>query len=183
MIWQPTLEGERLLLRPLRPADRDALYAVARDPLLWEAHPDRERWQEPQFDAHFATLLDRGGSLAVTEKASGAVIGVSRFQYGSPENGGSIEVGSTFLARSHWGGTTNREMKRLLLTHALRHVARVEFWAWQENARSCRALEKIGGRLLERIEQVEIAGVTYPHRVFEVTLADFERGPLARGEE
>lgn len=183
MIWQPTLEGERLLLRPLRTEDRDALYAVARDPLLWADHPENERWREPVFDAHFATLLDRGGSLAVTERETGRLIGVTRYQYGTPDNGGTIEVGSTFLARSHWGGTTNREMKRLLLTHALGHVARVEFWAWQENARSCRALEKIGGRVLERIEQVEIAGIAYPHRVFEVTLADFERGPLARGEE
>lgn len=183
MDLQPTLEGERLLLSPLRAEDRDALYAIARDPLLWADHPDNERWREPVFAAHFATLLDRGGSLAVTERETGRLIGVSRYQYGSPDDdGGTIEVGSTFLARSHWGGTTNREMKRLLLTHALRHVARVEFWAWQDNARSCRALEKIGARLLERIEQVEIAGKTYPHRVFEVTLAEFERGPLVKGE-
>lgn len=182
MDLQPTLEGERLLLRPLREADREALYEVARDPLLWVDHPDSGRWREPAFNAHFATLLDRGGSLAVTERASGTLIGVSRFQYGSPENGGTIEIGSTFLSRDHWGGATNREMKRLLLTHALRHVARVEFWAWRENLRSCRALEKIGARLLDRIEPVEIAGQTFPHRVFEVTLADFERGPLAGGE-
>ena len=181
MDLQPTLEGERLLLRPLRPADRDALYAVARDPLLWEAHPDRERWREPQFDAHFATLLERGGSLAVTEKASGAVIGVSRFQYGSPENGGSIEIGSTFLGRAHWGGSTNREMKRLLVGHALRFVERIEFWAWQDNARSCRALEKIGTRRLDRIEPVDVNGKLFSHAVFEMTLDDFARGPLCGG--
>lgn len=182
MDLQPTLEGERLLLRPLRDADREALYKVARDPLLWIDHPDSGRWRKKAFNAHFATLLDRGGSLAVMERKSGTLIGVSRFQYGSPENGGTIEIGSTFLARDHWGGETNREMKRLLLAHALRHVARVEFWAWQDNLRSCRALEKIGARLLDRIEPVEIAGQTFPHRVFEVTLADFAGGPLAGGE-
>lgn len=182
MELQPTLAGERLLLRPLRAEDRDALYAVASDPLLWADHPENDRWREPVFDAHFATLLDRGGSLAVTERETRSLIGVTRYQYGSSDNGGMIEVGSTFLARSHWGGTTNREVKRLLLAHALRHVARVEFWAWQDNARSCRALAKIGGRMLERIEQVVIGGKTFPHRVFEVTLADFERGPLVTGE-
>ena len=181
MDLQPTLEGERLLLRPLCEADRDALYAVARDPLLWADHPDSGRWRQPMFDAHFATLLERGGSLAVIDKASGAMIGVSRYQYGSPENGGTIEIGSTFLARSHWGGPTNREMKRLLVRHALRFVERVEFWAWQDNARSCRALEKIGTRRLDRIEPVEVGGKLFPHAVFEMTLADFERSPLCEG--
>ena len=178
---QPTLEGERLLLRPLCEADRKALYAVARDPLLWAEHPDRERWREEMFAAHFEELLKRGGSLAVIDKTSGAVIGVSRYQYGSPEDGGTIEIGSTFLARSHWGGPTNREMKRLLLGHALRFVKRVEFWAWQDNARSCRALEKIGARRLDRIEQVEVGGKLFPHVVFEMTSADFERSPLCEG--
>ena len=129
---QPTLEGERLLLRPLRAEDRDALYAVARDPLLWAEHSDRERWREVVFAAHFEDLLARGGSLAVIDKRSSAVIGVSRYQYGSPDSGGTIEVGSTFLARTHWGGMTNREMKRLLVGHALRFVERVEFWAWRK---------------------------------------------------
>ena len=181
MDLQPTLEGERLLLRPLRADDRDALYAVARDPLLWADHPDSERWRQPMFDAHFAALLERGGSLAVIERLSGTLIGVSRFQYGSPEDDGTIEIGSTFLARSHWGGPTNREMKRLLLGHALRFVKRVEFWAWQDNARSCRALEKIGARRLDRIEPVEVDGKMFPHAVFEMTLADFERSPLYEG--
>ena len=181
MDLQPTLESERLLLRPLCAEDRDALYAVARDPLLWIDHPDSGRWREPVFDAHFATLLERGGSLAVIERLSGTLIGVSRFQYGSPEDGGMIEIGSTFLARAHWGGTTNREMKRLLVWHALRFVERVEFWAWRDNARSCRALEKIGTRRLDRIEQVEVNGKLFPHVVFVMTHDDFKRSPLCEG--
>jgi RimJ/RimL family protein N-acetyltransferase len=36
---QPTLKGALLVLRPLRPEDFDALYAVASDPLIWEQHP------------------------------------------------------------------------------------------------------------------------------------------------
>jgi RimJ/RimL family protein N-acetyltransferase len=178
---QPTLEGERLLLRPLREEDREALYAVARDPLLWAEHPDRERWREKQFAVHFEGLLARGGSLAVIDKSSGALIGVSRYQYGSPDNGGSIEIGSTFLARSHWGGAVNREMKQLLVGYALRFVEQVEFWAWQDNARSCRALEKIGARRLEQIEPVEVGGALFPHAVFEMTLDDLRRSPLYEG--
>ncbi len=35
---QPVLEGEHVRLRPLRPDDWEALFAVASDPLIWEQH-------------------------------------------------------------------------------------------------------------------------------------------------
>ena len=175
---QPTLEGEHLLLRPLREADRAALYAAANDPALWADHPDPERWREPEFAAFFDGLIERGGALAVIDQPSGALIGTSSYQYGSPDDGGTIEVGSTFLVRAHWGGGTNRAMKRLLITHALGAVWTVEFWAGQGNLRSRRALEKIGAVLVNRIELVEIAGRIVPHVVFAVTRESFAAGPL-----
>src|SRR5688572_1431031 len=112
---QPTLEGERLLLRPLRTDDWDALFAVASDPLIWEVHPAHDRWQEPVFRAFFIDALEQGGALVVIDKASGAMIGSSRYQGHEAGQGGSVEIGWTFLARSHWGGSHNREMKRLML--------------------------------------------------------------------
>ena len=124
---QPTLTGERLLLRPLRPDDWDALYAVASDPLIWELHPAHDRWQEPVFRPFFDDALAKGGALAVIEQASDAIIGSSRFQAYDPADGGSVEIGWTFLARSHWGGSINRELTRLMLAHALQSVARVDF--------------------------------------------------------
>ena len=175
---QPTLTGERLLLRPLRADDWDALFAVASDPLVWDQHPEPERWREPTFAEYFASLLNRGGSLAVIDKISGTLIGTSRFQYGSREDGGTIEIGSTFLARSHWGGAVNRELKRLMVTHALQSVAQVEFWVGQANLRSCRALDKIGARLVDRVEPVEIAGRQMPHAVYAISREDFAAGPL-----
>ena len=54
---QPTLKGERLLLRPLEAHNWDALFAVASDPLIWEVHPAHDRWQEPVFRAFFADAL------------------------------------------------------------------------------------------------------------------------------
>jgi RimJ/RimL family protein N-acetyltransferase len=101
---QPTLEGERLLLRPLRADDWEATFAVASDPLIWEVHPANDRWQEPVFRAYFDDALAQGGALAVIDRATGAIIGSSRFQNHDPADGGSVEIGWTFLARSHWGG-------------------------------------------------------------------------------
>ena len=56
-----------------------------------------------------------------------------------------IEIGWTFLARSHWGGRYNSEMKQLMLRHAARFVDKVLFVIGSHNRRSQRAVEKLGG--------------------------------------
>ena len=177
---QPSLEGRTLLLRPLAPDDWDALYAVASDPLVWEQHPASDRWQEPVFRAYFADALAGKGALTVIDKASGRIIGGSRMQAYDQANGGSVEIGWTFLARGHWGGATNREMKRLMLAHALNYVERVDFRIGENNLRSRRAMEKIGGRLSDRDGGV-IDSVSGPvrHVVYEITRESFAAGPLS----
>ena len=179
---QPTLEGPSLLLRPLRADDWDALFAVASDPLIWEVHPAHDRWQEPVFRAFFEDALANEGALVVIEKATGAVIGSSRYQGLEPDNGGSVEIGWTFLARSHWGGAANREMKRLMVAHALHSIAECRFAVGETNWRSRRAMEKIGGRLVERTEQRGMAGEQSHHVFYAIGRPEFEAGPLGRME-
>ncbi|HEX4848498.1 MAG TPA: GNAT family N-acetyltransferase [Novosphingobium sp.] len=177
---QPVLEGPRLLLRPLVAGDWDALFAVASDPEIWAIHPQPNRWQEPVFRRFFADAMERGGALAVIDKASGAVIGSSQYKQDDPADGGVVEIGWSFLARSHWGGATNREMKRLMLEHALAQVARVEFRVGESNLRSRRAMEKIGGRLTGRSEMVDTPTVPMRHVIYEITRESFAAGPLAQ---
>ena len=141
---QPTLKGKLLELRPLRPDDFPALYAVASDRLIWEQHPAKDRCQEPGFREFFQKGLDSGGAFVVVDLKDGKVIGSSRFHDHDPENS-QIEVGYTFLARSHWGGAYNREMKELMLRHVFQYVDRVVFIVAPENWRSRKAVEKIGG--------------------------------------
>jgi RimJ/RimL family protein N-acetyltransferase len=140
---QPTLQGPLVTLRPLSPADHDRLFAVAADPLIWEQHPDKTRFQPAGFQVFFQEALDSGGALLAMESASGQVIGSSRF-HGYDEAADEVEIGWTFLARSHWGGQHNREMKRLMLEHAFRYVDRVMFLIDPANHRSQRAIERIG---------------------------------------
>jgi len=141
---QPILKGELLGLRPLRPEDSHDLYAVASDPLIWEQHPVRDRYQEEVFKEFFRQALESGGALIAIDSKNGQVIGSSRF-HGYDKEKSEIEIGWTFLARSHWGGTYNREMKRLMLRHAFKFVDSVIFLVGPQNLRSQRALEKIGG--------------------------------------
>ena len=140
---QPTLKGELLTLRPLRPEDFHDLFAVAADPLIWEQHPNRDRHREEVFRQFFHEALDSGGSLIVIDSDDDQVIGSSRFHAYDPEKS-EIEIGWTFLARSRWGGLYNREMKQLMLRHAFRFVKKVVFLVGPQNLRSQRALEKIG---------------------------------------
>jgi len=58
-----------------------------------------------------------------------------------------LAIGLTFLARSHWGGRVNSEMKSLMLDHAFTWAQRVWFHAGIDNIRSRKALEKIGAQL------------------------------------
>jgi len=177
---QPVLEGELLRLRPLQAEDWDALFAVASDPLIWEQHPAHDRWQEPVFRAFFADALAHKGALVVIDRATGAVIGSSRFQGLDEAEGGSVEIGWTFLARSHWGGRFNHEMKRLMLAHALASVDECRFLVGETNTRSRRALERIGARLTDRREErIMAGGEVIPHLTYVITRDDFARGPLA----
>jgi RimJ/RimL family protein N-acetyltransferase len=141
---QPRLEGERLTLRPLRAEDWEALYDAASDPLVWAQHPVSDRWREPVFRGYFDGAMASGGAFAIVDRTIGRIIGSTRYHSYVPERR-EIEIGFTFLARSHWGGPYNAEMKRLMLDHAFRFVDSVTFVVGADNLRSQRAVEKIGG--------------------------------------
>jgi len=144
MDLQPILQGELLGLRPLRPEDFHDLYAVASDPLIWEQHPSNDRYKEEVFKGFFDDALESRGALIAIDSKDGRVIGSSRF-HGYDKGKSEVEIGWTFLARSHWGGVYNREMKQLMLWHAFKFVNSVIFLIGPQNLRSQRAMEKIGG--------------------------------------
>jgi RimJ/RimL family protein N-acetyltransferase len=142
--YQPVLKGELVELKPLRAADYDDLYAVAADPLVWEQHPVSNRHEEATFRAFFHESLASSSCLIAIDVSSQRIIGSSRF-HGYDRERSEVEIGWTFLARSHWGGRYNGEMKRLMLQHAFRFVSCVVFVVGLKNIRSQRAVERIGG--------------------------------------
>ncbi len=142
---QPVLTGETLILRPLRADDRDALWEVARDPLIWEQHPDKTRCQPDGFARFLQGSLESGSALVVIEAASGKILGSARYYDWDPA-AREVAIGYTFLARAAWGGVVNGELKRLMIGHAARWADRVWFHVGKHNLRSQRAMEKIGAR-------------------------------------
>ena len=167
--YQPVLKGELVELRPLCAQDYDDLYVVAADPFIWEQHPVRNRYEEAIFRAFFHEALASGGALIVIDANSRRIIGSSRF-HGYDKERREIEVGWTFLARSHWGGSYNGEMKRLMLRHAFRFVSSVVFLVGLENIRSQRSVERIGG---VRVGTRPDAGGRDSH-VYQITASTFD---------
>lgn len=164
---QPTLTGKLIALRPLAPADFDALFAAASDPLIWEQHPEPDRYQPAVFQRYFDGAIESKGAFAIIDRASGRVIGSTRYCNLDPPKH-EVEIGWTFLRRAFWGGRYNGELKSLMLDHALRFVNRVVFVVGQNNIRSQRALTKIGARLVERSESRSPDGSIRRNVIFAV---------------
>ena len=141
---QPNLKGELIELRPLTADDWDGLFSVASDPLIWEQHPESDRYTEDVFKGFFREAMECGGAFVIIDTKNQRIIGSTLFHGYDPEKS-EIEIGWTFLARNYWGGRYNRELKQLMLAHAFKFVESVIFYVGENNVRSQKATEKIGG--------------------------------------
>lgn len=141
---QPNLIGNDIVLNPLKAEDFDNLYQAASDPLIWEGHPSKTRYQKDVFSVWFEQSLASQGALVVMDKHSGKLIGSSRY-YEYDQHKSEVAIGFTFLTRDYWGGTTNRELKMLMIDHAFTQVNTIWFHVDINNIRSQKAMKKIGG--------------------------------------
>ena len=145
MNLQPRLEDDLIILRPLRESDFEALYEVAKDPLIWEQHPISDRYEIEKFSGFFSDSIRSKGALILVEKTGKKVIGSTRFKrLNNVES--AIEIGWSFLAREFWGGDYNKSMKNLMLNYAFSIVSDVVFYIDEKNIRSQKAVQKIGGK-------------------------------------
>jgi RimJ/RimL family protein N-acetyltransferase len=164
---QPSLRGSLIELRPLCLEDFDALFQAASDPLIWEQHPERERYKREVFQKFFDSAIESKGAFAIIDLKSGKIIGSSRYyEYDSVKR--EVEIGWTFLERAFWGGAYNRELKSLMLDHAFGFVDRVIFRVGENNLRSQKALQKIGARFLTRAELPATDGTLKSNLIFVI---------------
>lgn len=143
------------------------MFRVASDPLIWEQHPARHRYQEEVFKVFFQEALESRGAFVVIDRKTQDVIGSTRY-FGYDAEKSEVEIGWTFLARAYWGGDSNGEMKRLMLDHAFRFVDRVVFLIGPENWRSRRACEKIGAVYAGTRTKTDRQGKTTESVVYEI---------------
>ena len=148
---QPTLENDVLIIRPMEADDFDNLYKVASDPLVWAQHPAKDRYQLAVFTPLFKDGLASGGAFVVIDKATGGIIGSTRFNP-VKESANAIEIGWSYLACAYWGGVLNKSQKHLLMDYAFQYVDSVLFYINKDNMRSRKAVEKLGGTLITHLD-------------------------------
>jgi RimJ/RimL family protein N-acetyltransferase len=163
---QPELTGATLLLRPLRPDDRDRLYELARDPRLWEQHPDRLRWLPDRFAVFFDGALASGGALLALHRETEEVVACSRWYEVDPDTR-SCAIGYTVIRYERWGDGTNAALKRLMLDHSFTGAQTVWFHVAVQNHRSCRAVEKLGAICTLEAPRT-MAGIEVPYRNYRL---------------
>jgi N-acetyltransferase len=164
---QPTLIGDLLELRPLRAEHFNELFAAASDPLIWEQHPESDRYKREIFQRYFDGAIESKGAFAIVDRKSGRVIGSSRYCHLNLSES-EVEIGWTFMERAYWGGDYNRELKQLMLDHAFKFVERVVFVVGETNLRSQKALEKIGAKLSHEKQLPDRDGRMLKNLVFAV---------------
>jgi len=140
---QPTLENARVTLLPLEQTDFEALFAIASDPAVWEQHPNKDRWKREVFQAFFDGALQSRGAFKIIEKATGEVIGSTRF-YDHDAGTASIFIGYTFYAKRYWGTGINPSVKNLMFRYLSKCVSIVYFHIGARNLRSQIAITRLG---------------------------------------
>ncbi len=148
---QPTLENEFVKIQPLKDTDFEALYAVASDPLVWEQHPNKDRYKREVFENFFKGAMESQGAFLVFDKQSNKVIGSSRF-YELDAEKKTIAIGYTFMAKDHWGGIYNPALKKLMMDYAFQFVNSVYYHIGALNIRSQKAIERLGAKKISEME-------------------------------
>jgi RimJ/RimL family protein N-acetyltransferase len=170
---QPRIENQWIRLEPLAAGDFDELYSVASDPLIWEQHPNKDRYRREVFATYFKGAIESGGAFRVIDNTAGALIGSSRY-YDLDEARRSIAIGYTFIARDYWGGHYNRALKTLMLEHAFRWVDRVIFHVGEDNLRSRKAMEKLGGIHIGEVAMSYYGEPSRQNVIYEIRAGDWK---------
>lgn len=149
---QPShLKSQLLQVFPLQENHFEQLYSVASDELLWEQHPNKNRYKREVFQTFFEGAIQSKGAFLVLEASTGETIGCTRFyDYNQEDN--SILIGYTFVGRKFWGKGYNKELKKLMMDYAFQYVSKIIFHIGASNFRSQRAIEKLGAIKIDEFE-------------------------------
>jgi len=143
MNLQPTLSNKLITLKPLQEDDFNALFEVASDKLLWEQHPNNNRYKKEVFKDFFDIAIQSKSAFVVIDNKTNKIIGSSRYYEFNKEDS-SIIIGYTFISREYWGTVYNRTLKDLMTNYAFQFVNIIHFHVGETNYRSQKAVEKLG---------------------------------------
>ncbi|TXJ00864.1 MAG: N-acetyltransferase [Chryseobacterium cucumeris] len=150
IVYPTILEGETVELITLEKEHFEELYAAASDKELWELIPT-DCSEETQFYKTYEFALSERETgnqypFVIRHKETGKLIGSTRFFEIYPADR-KLEIGWTWITKEFWGTAINLECKLLLLTFCfdVLKTNRVQLKTKDDNFRSRKAIEKIGG--------------------------------------
>jgi RimJ/RimL family protein N-acetyltransferase len=148
---ESTLEGNRILLRPLQYTDADALVEAAGDGELWNLTVTVVP-SPTTVDSYLKRALDGRDAgtvlpFVIVLKATGKVIGSTRFWKVDRLNR-KLEIGSSWIGASWQKTFVNTEAKYLMLRHAFDVLGcvRVQFTTDENNQTSRNAILRLGAQ-------------------------------------
>jgi N-acetyltransferase len=146
-----TLEGNHVRLEPLSLEHLDALTAVGLDPELWKFTTVNIRNRD-EMRAYIeeALQLSAAGTViafATRDKKSNTIVGSTRLA-DIQRYHRTMEIGWTWIARSHQRTAINTEAKYLMLRHAFEKMdaRRVMLKTDETNVKSRAAIARIGAK-------------------------------------
>ena len=170
--WQPLLENEFISLQPLQADDFEKLYKVASDPLIWEEHPNKNRYKREVFKTFFEGALASGGAFLIYDSANKEIVGSTRF-YDYDEVKKTILIGYTFYAKAVWGKGYNYAVKNIMLNYAFQFVDKVILHVGAENYKSQRAMAKLPANKTGEIIVSYYGEADKLNCVYEINKEDF----------
>lgn len=145
------LQNEFIRLVPLQETDFEKLYSVASNPLVWEQHPNPNRYKLEDFTNYFKGAIESKGAFLILDALTNETIGSSRY-YDYNKEINSVLIGYTFIGTKFWGKGYNKALKKLMLDYAFQFVDKVYFHIGAFNIRSQKAIEKIGATKIGEFE-------------------------------
>lgn len=145
------LNGARIRLLPMEASHLQALYDLSKERKIWEHIPvDMSDFASVSDSVNAALLEKEKGTqypFVIFHEQQRRIIGSTRLMDMQPAHR-KLEIGWTWLHTDFWSSGLNKECKVLLLTFCFEqlHAIRVYLKTDEQNIRSRKAIEKIGGR-------------------------------------
>jgi RimJ/RimL family protein N-acetyltransferase len=145
------LLGHLVNLIPLEEEHFAVLQSIAADPRIWEFYAydasNPEKFNQIMQNTMIEKNRETQYPFVIEYKPTRQIIGSTRFMDIQPAHK-KLEIGTTWLHPDYWATAVNLECKFMLLNYCfdILNTVRVQLKTDENNIRSRKAIEKIGGK-------------------------------------
>jgi RimJ/RimL family protein N-acetyltransferase len=112
--------------------------------------------------------MESKGAFLIMDAATGKALGSSRFYDHHPDKK-EIKIGYTFFSKACWGKSINKNVKGLMIAHALTFVDTIIFHVGASNFRSQIAMERLGALKIGTEEVAYFGEASRLNHVYQIS--------------